>query len=264
MALVSHEVIAHGIGASGGIAIGPAQLLRGRTVVHERRVLPAEVALERARLDAAIASADRELVETGRALKTPREEEMHPLIEAYRLILNSDELRGSVEQLTSVAMSAESAVRHVVDDIVATFRNTDSPVFRARGDDIEALGELLLRSLLGAPDLASTQPMAGTISIGSTLSVIDVLSLRRAGVLGVATEHGGKSSHAAILLRGVGLPYVLGVHRLVERVASGVVVVVDGSDGTLILDPEQETLSRYRERQRSERSAGDDTALTTG
>jgi phosphoenolpyruvate-protein phosphotransferase (PTS system enzyme I) len=95
---------------------------------------------------------------------------------------------------------------------------------------------------------------AGAIGIGSLLTPIDALHLPRSGLLGCAAEHGGRTSHAAIILRGQRIPFVVGVRGLVAAIWSGDTVIVDGSSGEVIVSPDAATIAVYEERQGRDRS----------
>ncbi|HEY5677811.1 MAG TPA: phosphoenolpyruvate--protein phosphotransferase, partial [Myxococcales bacterium] len=119
--------------------------------------------------------------------------------------------------------------------------------------DVEAIGERLLRTLLGLPEPSLDAPAPGTIGIGSLLSPIDALHLPRAGLAGFAAEHGGKTSHAAIILRALEIPLVVGVPGLLAAVQPGETVIVDGSQGEVILGPDPDTVAAYEQRRARER-----------
>ena len=126
--------------------------------------------------------------------------------------------------------------------------------FRERGGDFEAVGERLIRALLGLPELRpGAETPAGSIAVGTDLAPLDPFQLQAAGVLGIVTEHGGKTSHAALVARALELPYVVGVKQLVGRVLPGVTIIVDGARGDVVVDPSPEALQTYRARATAQR-----------
>src|SRR5713101_1697528 len=147
------------------------------------------------------------------------------------------------------------AVRRMIDAIAAAFDRMEDPYLRERGADIEALGDRLLRTLLGLPEMLPNSPSTpGTIGVGSVLSPIDALHLPRSGLVGFAAERGGKTSHAAIILRTLEIPFVVGVRGLCAAVQSGDRLVLDGSRGEVIVSPDSDTIAMYEERRSRERS----------
>jgi phosphotransferase system enzyme I (PtsI) len=172
------------------------------------------------------------------------------------MMLRDDQLEGGARRLIERdEIGAECAVRRVIEQIVGQFERMEDPYLRERGADIEAIGDRLLRTLLGLPEvLTETASAPGTIGVGSILSPIDALHLPRSGLVAFATEHGGKTSHASIILRALAIPFVVGVRGLTAAVRPGDRLVVDGSLGKVIVDPDEETIALYEERRGREES----------
>jgi phosphoenolpyruvate-protein phosphotransferase (PTS system enzyme I) len=244
-----------GIAASGGIAIGQARVLVPRVVVIDRRITRQLVPAEVTRLRQAVTSTDGQLASLSARLEAEHLHEGHLILEAHRLMLRDDEVvEGARRLIEKDEIAAECAVRHVIDGISAKFERMEDPYLRERGADVEAIGERLLRTLLGLPELSSGASAPGTIGIGSILSPIDALHLPRSGLAGFAAEHGGKTSHAAIILRALEIPFVAGARGLVAAIQSGEWLVVDGSRGEIIVSPDADTIAIYEERRHGERS----------
>src|SRR6266436_714750 len=248
--------ILSGTAASDGIAIGPAHLLVPPVVVVERRISRDLVPSEVARLVAAVASTDEQLALLSARLEAGHLHEGHLLLEAHRMMLRDDQIVGAARRLIeSDEIAAESAVHRVIDAIAAMFGRMEDPYLRERGADIEAIGERLLRTLLGLPEvLANQAPAPGTIGVGSILSPIDALHLPRSGMIGFVAERGGKTAHASIILRTLEIPFVVGVRGLTAAVRPGDELIVDGSLGKVIVNPDAETIALYDERRRREES----------
>jgi len=236
-----------GIAASEGIAIGPVQLLTARLVVVDRWISREGVQDEVERFEAAVEATDRHLAELSRQLEAERLHDGHLLLEAHRLMLRSDEIAAASRDLVAdEALAAESAVRRVIDGIVGRFDAMTDPYLRGRGEDVEAVGERLLSTLLGLPHIGRQETKSsGTIGVGKTLSPNDAFHLHRFGFAGLATEQGGRTSHASIVVRALGIPYVLGVEGLRASILPGVEIIVDGSRGEVIVDPDADTLAAF-------------------
>lgn len=248
--------VLQGIGASEGIVFGPVQLLTTRVVVVGRSVAPELIPAEVDRLSAAIEATDRQLVLLSQRLEAEGHDDGHLIVDAHRLILKSDELMGAALALVAQeGLAAESAVRRVVDDIVAAFERMTNRYLRERGGDVEAVGDRLIATLLGLPESApDSGKLAGAIGVGMALSPIDGFQMHRLGLAGLVTERGGKTSHAAIIVRGFGLPYVVGVKNLLASVRAGDTILVDGTSGEVIVNPSPETTRLFRERERKARA----------
>ena len=244
-----------GIAASDGIAIGQARVLVPRVSVVERRISRDLVPAEIARLREAVTTTDAQLASLSARLETEQLHEGHLIVEAHRLMLRDDAIvEGTRRLIEKEEIAAESAVRRVTDAISAKFARMEDPYLRERGADVEDVGDRLLRSLLGLPELLPSAAAPGSIGIGSTLSAIDALHVSRSGLTAFAAEHGGKTSHAAIILRALGIPFVVGVRGLCAAVPSRATIVLDGSRGEVIVNPDEHTIATYQDRRSAERS----------
>ena len=244
-----------GVAASDGIAIGPARVLVPPVAVVDRRISRDLVPAEIARLRQAVTATDAQLASLSARLETEHLHEGHLILEAHRMMLRDDEVvEGAQRLIETDELAAECAVRRVIDAISAKFDRMEDPYLRERGADVEAIGDRLLRTLLGLPELSPSASAPGTIGIGSMVSPIDALQVPRSGLAGFAAEHGGKTSHAAIILRALGIPFVVGVRGLVAAVRSGDTLIVDGSLGQVIVTPNEDTIAMYEERRTRDRS----------
>src|SRR5437763_11773959 len=245
-----------GTAASDGIAIGPAHLLLPPLVVVERQISRDLVPVEVARLVGAVTSTDERLAVLSARLESEHLHEGHLLLEAHRMMLREDEIVGGARRLIeSDEIAAEGAVRRVIDAIAAKFGRMEDPYLRERRADIEAIGDRLLRTLLGLPEVSTDTSFApGTIGVGSILSPIDALHLPRSGMVGFAAERGGKTSHASIILRALEIPFVVGVRGLIAAVHPGGRLVVDGSLGDVIVNPDDDAIALYEQRRGRQRS----------
>jgi phosphoenolpyruvate-protein phosphotransferase (PTS system enzyme I) len=245
-----------GVAASDGIAIGPARLLVPPVVVVGRRIPPDLVPAEVARLRQAVAATDEQLALLSARLDSEHLHEGHLILEAHRMMLRDDEIvEGARRLIEKDGIAAEGAVRRVIDSIAAVFERMEDPYLRERGADVEAIGDRLLRTLLGLPEVAHGTPLAGgAIGVGFVLSPIDALHLPRSGLVGFAAERGGKTSHAAIVLRALEIPFVVGVRGLCAAVRSGERLVVDGSRGEVVVAAGDDAIAAYEERRARQRS----------
>jgi phosphotransferase system enzyme I (PtsI) len=249
-----------GIPASDGIAVGRARFLRPALIVIDRPISPDLVPEEVDRLRKAVALADEQLALLSERLRSEGLREGCLIVDAHRLMLGDDEIVGAARRsIEQDAVAAESAVRRVIHRIAAIFERMDDPYLRERGADVEAVGDRLLRTLLGLPEgLPGGTSAGGAIGIGTLLSPIDALHLPRAGIIGFASESGGKTSHAAIILRSLEIPFVVGVHGLCASIRAGDDVIVDGWQGEVIVSPAAGAIATYearRDRDRSRRQA---------
>jgi phosphotransferase system enzyme I (PtsI) len=240
----------HGVAASRGIAVGPAHLTEIRVSVAERRILRHDREAELARLEAACDAAEQQLERLRRQLSGVPGRTGLEIIDLHRLIIHSPELAGEARRLINdECFAAEWAVTRALEQIRATFARLDDPYFRERSSDFDAAADRLLRVLIGLPELRpETNTPHGAIAVGVDLGPLDLFHLRRSGIEGIVGESGGPTSHAAIIARAFGMPYVVGARGATAKVRPGATIIVDGSRGEVIVDPDDATLRDYRAR----------------
>jgi phosphotransferase system enzyme I (PtsI) len=239
-----------GVGASPGISIGIAHVLGSRVEVHERRISHDGVEAELQRLEVALSHTDDQLAKIQQQI-AEREHDDHQfrILEAHRLMLRDVHLVDVARKIIREQQTgAEWAVRKALDQIQAVFDRIEDPYFRDRSSDIAVVGERLLRNLMGMVETNAEDAPEGSIVVAHDLSPADTAQLGRAQVAGVCTEGGGRTSHTAIVARALGLPYVVGVEGLGHKVWSGMNLVIDGTRGEVILDPDGSALRVYQGR----------------
>jgi phosphoenolpyruvate-protein phosphotransferase (PTS system enzyme I) len=249
-----------GVGASDGIAIGPVYPLDAAVVIDKAQISPEQIEPELARFQHALESADRQLEKQQQELVGRHAGQGRQIVEAHRLMLKSGDLVDEVRRLIrDERLSAEWAVRRTLDLIRTIFADLDDRYFRERGGDVEAIGDRLLRVLLELPERRPGEGApAGAIAVGVELTPLDPFPLRRAGVVGLATDRGGRTSHTAILAQAFGLPLVVGLKGLSARVKAGDILIIDGGRGEVILDPDLKTRQTYQQLAAAEQAHRED------
>jgi phosphotransferase system enzyme I (PtsI) len=235
-----------GIGASPGIAIGKAVVvekkrprLTGVTLQSE-----AEVNREVLRFEQAVTSAVAEVkavMDTLAAHDGPTE-----VLEIQIELLQDEQIiTDVVEKITSEHVTATDAVMDVIAAAVATLHNLDDAYLRERAADVEESGNRILMELDPTLKPGELVVSENTILIGEDITPMDILSVDIAKVIGLVTRTGGKTSHAAIVAKARGIPAVVGCGNALASVKNGDVVVVDGSEGLLVVNPTPEVLNEY-------------------
>jgi phosphotransferase system enzyme I (PtsI) len=242
-----------GIGVSAGIAIGPAHIGDGGDLpVHESHVRETEIEAERGRFAEAVAVSLkqlRKLKTKASALPESAAEEVGYLLDAHLLMLsNSRLIRGVDQRISRARINAERAVQIEIDEIAQSFAAMRDPYLAARIEDIRVVGTRLIRNLIKKPYVAYSAVPAGAIILAEELSPADAALMDPQRIAGFATVFGGAEGHTAIVARALGLPAVLAVPRLLDRAEAGHMVVVDGTEGSVIIDPSPETIEEYEAR----------------
>ena len=242
-----------GIGVSPGIAIGPAYIGdRSELPVHESRIPEGGVEDERGRFGEAVATSAKQLRRLkmrATALPGSAADEIGYVLDAHLAMLaNSRLVRGVNQRIARQRINAERAIQIEIDEIAKAFEAMPDPYLAARIDDIRVVGTRLIRNLLKKPYVAYSTLSGGAIILAEEVTPGDTALMDPRRIGGFATEYGGPESHTAIMARALGLPAVVGVSALVERVRAEATVVIDGSAGTVIVDPLPETIADYQER----------------
>lgn len=239
-----------GESASRGMAMGPAYLLDVNFEFSAQAVRSADWQGELTRLDSAIATADTQLEQLALQLQGEHSGKGYDLIGVHRAMLASPDLAGEARRLIADEhITAESAVTRTLEHIRSVFAGIDEQYFRERGGDFDVVGRRLLRVLLGLaePGPGNDAPSGG-IAVAVSLSSVDLFPLSRAGIVGLVAAGGGSTSHAAIMARAFGLPYVVGVDGLLAEIRAGSTVIVDGTRGNIVIDPDAPTVHDFQMR----------------
>src|SRR5215213_9807776 len=242
-----------GIGVSPGIAIGPAYIgERGDLPVSETPIAEANIEAERDRFADAVAVSTKQL----RKLKTratslpgSAADEIGFLLDAHLAMLaNSRLIRGVNQRVAKQRINAERAIQLEIGEIGKSFAAIGDPYLAARIDDIRVVGTRLIRNLLKKPYVAYSSLTGGAIILAEEITPGDTALMDPRRIGGFAAEFGGPDGHTAILARALGLPAVLAVPALLDWARAGAPVLIDGTEGVVILDPSPETVEEYRAR----------------
>jgi phosphoenolpyruvate-protein phosphotransferase len=254
-----HERLFHGIAVSAGVAIGPVfGTTEPDAVITKHKIQAADIGAEGARLEAAIVQSRKQLAKLRARLAVLPEEsqsEIAPLIDAYIRMLGPSRLvRGVKQRIEETLLSAEAAVMTeaaaISDAIMAQaeagLSAEDLAGLRRRADEIGEIARRLVRNLTRSPFRSFAGLPEGSILVAEALRPADAALLDPSRLAGVVTEEGGSDGHTAVMLRALGVPAVLGAAGLVHAMKPGDLAVVDGSAGTVVLNPGPVTMATAR------------------
>ena len=246
-----------GVSASPGIAIGRARLLRWELPDVPNAIVPdEEIPAESARFHAAREAARERLdLVRERAARRAGPKEA-AIFEMQQLLLDDPDMIRSVESLIRHNLCAERAFHDYMSDWRHTFARHASPDLRERVGDILDVEIRVLSLLLGLEDHDPVSPRPGEqiVLVAHDLTPSLTIQLERESILGIATDVGTRTSHVAILARSLGLPAVVGLRDATSRLSGGELVILDGTAGTLNVNPTPAELARYGERARQEQA----------
>jgi phosphoenolpyruvate-protein phosphotransferase (PTS system enzyme I) len=245
----------HGIGVSGGIAIGHAHLVsHTRREVPRYLVPPHQVPEECARFDAAIRKVLGELAELRAAVPPTAPAEFGAFIDLHVMILNDSTLAAAPRKIIETERcNAEWALKVQMDALLARFDEIEDGYLRERKVDVTQVVERVMKALSGQPGYVPPPPMLDAehdlILVARDLSPADVVQFKQHEFASFITDLGGTTSHTAVVARSLAIPSIVALHSARQLVRESDMLIVDGSEGVVIVDPDEQVLSEYRLRQ---------------
>jgi phosphotransferase system enzyme I (PtsI) len=249
---IAEDTILVGIAAAPGIAISRSYLVsRDRMAVIERRISVEEVEPEVSAFRQAVEKSKAQLIEVREQADDKELSEHLYIIDTHLLILQDEMLIGETLRLISDKLiNAEGALNRVLRKIRRVFDKISDEYLRERHSDIDSIGDRLMRNLLGETRESLAEVDEQVIVVSHDLSPADTVQIDKTKVVGFVTDIGGRTSHTAILARSMGIPAVLGLETVTSLVPNGVPMIIDGSTGTVVLKPSQETFRDYLQKKR--------------
>jgi phosphotransferase system enzyme I (PtsI) len=240
-----------GAGVSSGIAIGYAHLISSaRLEVAHYEIEPEQIDAEVARFDQAVEQAQEDLAriaESGNALG-----EMAAFVNLHRMILSDSQLsRAPREMIRSRRCNAEWALVEQMEHLVAQFDALDDPYMRERKADVQQVVERVVKGLTGtavAPPSGSSHE-ENFVVVAHDFSPGDMILFKQHQFAGFVTDVGGVTSHTAIVARSLNLPAIVGLHHARQMIREKELLIVDGGEGILIVNPDKQVLAEYQLKQ---------------
>ena len=243
----------HGIGVSSGIAIGRAQLVSHATLeVAHYHISAAQVDEEIARFNSAIAAVMRELELLHEALITGDVPgEFGAFLDVHWMILNDPTLSDAPRRIIAVQRcNAEWALMQQMGVLVEQFDQIEDPYLRERKSDVVQVVERVLKRLMGSHSTLRTGASeANTIIVAHDLSPADVIQFKRHHYGAFLTDLGSVTSHTAIVARSLNVPAVVATHNARQLIRDGEMLIVDGTNHVVIVNPDRAILAEYRLKQ---------------
>lgn len=244
----------HGLAVSSGIAIGRAHLVSHATleVAHYRvreKGIPAEVE----RFEAAVATVRSELEALrGEATEPGSPSELAAFVDIHAMILDDPLLSELPKDLIRERRcNAEWALVQQMEQLVEQFDEIEDSYLRERKHDVVQVVERVLKALMGkARKVGKRGKDEDIIVVAHDLSPADTIQFKTLKIGGFVTDLGGATSHTAIVARSLAIPAVVGLHHARPLVREDDLVIVDGTRGVLIVEPDPRVLEEYRLRKR--------------
>ncbi|MGN6900642.1 phosphoenolpyruvate--protein phosphotransferase, partial [Neisseria sp. P0017.S010] len=252
------SIVLHGVAAGKGIAIGHAHLItRGTAEVPQYDIDPDKLDAEVARFDNAIKATRKELEQLRGAIPENAPTELGAFISLHLMLLTDVTLsREPIDILREQKINSEWALKLQSDKLAAQFDSIDDDYLRERKQDMLQVVHRIHNNLVGQSNEIN---LAGnllddTVLIAHDLSPADTVLFKEQHITAFVTDAGGPTSHTAILGRSLDIPSVIGLHNARKLITENEIVIVDGINGVLIIDPDEVVLNEYRRLAREYRS----------
>ena len=243
----------HGVGVSGGVAIGRAQLVSHATLeVAHYTITAKQVPAEIERFDLAVNEVQRELESLHGAMTAGDVPgEFGAFLDVHWMILNDPTLSEAPKKIIAEQhCNAEWALTQQMGVLVEQFEQIEDTYLRERKNDVVQVGERVLKRLMGRPGtLPPTKAEEQTILVAHDLSPADVIQFKHHHYGAFLTDLGGVTSHTAIVARSLNVPAVVATHNARQLIRDGELLIVDGTNHVVIVNPDRAVLSEYRLKQ---------------
>jgi phosphotransferase system enzyme I (PtsI) len=243
----------HGTGICGGIAIGQALLHSHTRLEAGHYLLPrAQIADELVRFDAAVEKTRSEFHTLRQNIPANAPPEFEAFIDVHLMILNDSTLsRTPREIIEREQCNAEWALKLQADELLAQFDAIEDAYLRERRADVFQVVERVMSALGGQPGYVPdiVDPEQSKVLVAHDLSPADVLQFKQHQFAAFLTELGGTTSHTAVVARSLNLPSVASLHHARSLIYENDILIVDGTQGVIIVDPDPQILADYRLRQ---------------
>jgi len=241
------EIRFEGAGVSPGAARGKIHVVRDDLDdVPCHRIAPSQIADEIGRFEAALIQTRMQILEMQQRIAESIGAKDAAIFDAHLLVVEDRTLIDEVlRKLETDLCNVEWIFQEVATRYAETLNKIDDPYLRERALDIQDVTKRVIRNLQGKAPKAFLGLSEPHILIAHNLTPSDTASMKREHVFGIATDLGSRTSHTAIMARSLNIPAIVGLHDITAKLETGQYVLLDGTDGLLIVDPAPETIARY-------------------
>lgn len=247
---VKKEIVMKGVAASPGITMGPAYLfIKEVPAVEERTIDTGALDVELQRLDRAIEKSSKELDKILAFARQKVGDAKAKIFEAQIMVLEDKILINSIKKrICTEWKNAEFIVSDEIGKYAKLMLSAHDEYMHERAHDVEDLKHRIVRNLLEERLISKLE---GTvIVVAHSLTPVDTMILSRNSILGYATDHGGVTSHAALVSRSLKIPAVVGLGDITRKVVTGDFLILDGYGGTMIINPPEQTIQKFEIKRR--------------
>jgi phosphotransferase system enzyme I (PtsI) len=238
-----------GIAAASGISIAPAYKVgKEDFLVPKEEIRREDIPLQIQQFEEALIKTRREIIELQKRIGHEMGQEEAQIFDAHLLVLEDRMLIEEViSRLKKEQLNVAFIFHEVLKKYVEVFSKIEDEYLKERISDINDVGKRILRNLLGKTRSGLSELKERVIVIAHDLSPSDTAAMHKQSVCGFVTDIGGKTSHTAIMAKSLEIPAVVGLEEATYKIKAGDMLIVDGNSGVVIVDPDEETLSIYRQ-----------------
>jgi len=239
-----------GIGVSPGIAIGRAVIVERREAsVYRVPIREEEVGAEVERFNQALIKSREELLALKQKVSRSMGEEYASIFEAHAMMVSDPSFADKVAQkIEFEQVNAEWALAEVQEELQARFASFDDHYLRERAADVKDVADRVQTNLQGVAHHELSEITHDVIILAEDLTPSDAIQFNRRPVVGFATQAGGRTSHTSIIAKSLFIPAIIGVPRLTSIVEDDELIIVDGYEGTLVVNPTPAMIAEYQGR----------------
>lgn len=238
----------NGIIGSGGIVIGKIYIYKNEAVVINNNIIDdSHLEEELRKVDEAVELSRKQISRIKEQASKDFSEKEASIFDAHLMILEDPELIDGIKALiTNEKLHSSNAASRVVENFIAVFSSIEDEYLKERAADIKDVGGRLIKNLLGVAVQDIGNFDSDVIIVAHDLTPSDTALMDKKHVKGFVTDIGGRTSHTAIMARSLEIPAILGLGDITEKVRDGETVILDGTAGKVIVDPDDTTLVEYR------------------
>lgn len=236
-----------GIAASDGIGLGRVMLLEEHSLAYSD-LPPADPKAELVRFQGAMETFCKNTLKQAELLRRSAGHKEAQILSAHIQMVSDPYFQGEIEKRIGEGQRAEAALDHTCQLFIAMFLASGDDMTQQRAADIRDIRTALLCVLLGLKEIEVTKAPKGTVLVAKEISPSVAAGINPKNIVGIVTEIGGRTSHSAILSRALQVPAVLGLPGSTTLLKPGSFVIVDGTEGQVIPEPDEEVEQAYRQR----------------
>jgi len=237
-----------GIAAASGISIGPAYKVGGEElVISKEQIRVEDIPIQIQLFEEALIKTRKEIVYLQRRIASDMGQEEAEIFDAHLLVLED---RMLIEEVISRLKQEQVCVAYIFSEVLKKYINVFSKIedeyLKERMSDINDVGKRILRNLLGKERRGWEDLKEKVVVVAHDISPSDTAAMHKENVCAFVTDIGGKTSHTAIMAKALEIPAVVGLEEVTAKIKTGDTLIVDGSMGTVIVNPDDDTLKEYQ------------------